>query len=64
VSHEYENTRRISYGGATFVPVCEKCGRFIKPPETIKFGHLDQPVTPYAHCSKCGPTTMPFEGYL
>lgn len=62
--NEYENTRRIVYGeGATFVPVCEKCGRFVKPYKQIKFNHEGQPVGNTAKCKKHGRTKMIFEGY-
>lgn len=51
---EYENTIRIQYeDGATFVPRCTKCGRFVKADETImssdECGLKDQPN---AACSK------------
>jgi len=63
---EYENTRRIQYeGGATFVPVCLKCGRFVKANGRIRendvVGLKDEPN---AVCSKCGPTKMLFEGFI
>ena len=66
MTHEYENTRRIEYeGGATFVPVCSKCGRFVKADNTIFVndisGLIDQPN---ATCSKCGRTKMLFEGFI
>lgn len=66
MSHEYENVRRIVYGeGATFVPVCTKCGRFVKPDKTIQVndykGLRDQPN---ATCTKCGRTKMLFEGFI
>ena len=63
---EYENTIRIQYeDGATFVPRCIKCGRFVKADETImssdECGLKDQPN---AACSKCGRTNMIFEGFM
>lgn len=63
---EYEGVRRITYGdeGASFVPVCERCRRFVQGPETVTFDGYGRPVAPTAVCSKCGPTTMPFEGYV
>ena len=65
---EYENTRRIVFGeGATFIPVCEKCGRFVKADETISFtdaGEGPPAEKPNATCSKCGRIEMPFEGYI
>lgn len=61
----YEGVRRVSYAnGATFVPVCEKCGRFVKNRETVTFAEYGPPVGKTADCKKCGPTTMPFEGYF
>lgn len=66
---EYEGTRRICYGedGATFIPVCEKCGRFVKPDELINFMvcELEEKkyLEPNATCKKCGRINMIFEGY-
>lgn len=66
-SGEYERTRRVIYGdsGATFVPVCEQCGRYVNPDETIQVhewhGLQDQPN---ATCKQCGRTKMLFEGFL
>lgn len=64
--YSYENTRRVTYGeGATFVPVCENCGRFVKADNEIYIndstGLKDQPN---ATCSKCGRTKMLFEGFI
>lgn len=63
--NEYENLRRVVYdGGAVFVPVCEKCNRFVKANKSIKVndwhGLKDEPN---AKCKKCGPTKMLFEGF-
>ncbi|MFH2075598.1 MAG: hypothetical protein ABIJ57_09665 [Pseudomonadota bacterium] len=65
--YEYENTRRVCYGeeGATFVPVCEKCGRYVKPDKTILVSegaglHPGHNAT----CSKCGRTHMLFQGFI
>lgn len=65
-SFEYEGVRRVAYdGGASFVPVCEKCGRFVKADENIRLNHESQLLTPpNATCSKCGRTTMIFEGFI
>jgi hypothetical protein len=62
----YENTRRQVYqGGATFVPVCEKCGRYVKADpciyESDAAGLKD---APNATCRKCGRTKMLFEGFM
>lgn len=61
----YENTRRVTYeGGATFVPVCEKCGRYVKADDSVftnDYGLKDQPN---ATCKKCGRTKMLFEGFM
>ena len=67
--YEYENVRRKVYegneGSLVFVPVCPKCGRFVKADETVLvngFGELKE--APNATCSKCGRVEMPYEGYL
>jgi len=62
----YESVRRIVYGeGATFIPVCETCHRFVKADKKITF-HFEGPPKdqPNATCSKCGRTQMHFEGYV
>ncbi len=65
MSHEYESLRRKVYGdGATFIPVCKKCGRFVKADKEIyanDYGLLD---APNATCKKCGRTKMLFEGWV
>jgi hypothetical protein len=63
--YEYEGLRRMVYGdGATFVPVCEAFGRFVRPDETVRFnGFGEWVVKPNAECNRCGRVTMPFEGY-
>ena len=63
---EYADARRVSYeSGATFVPVCQKCGRFVAPDSTVKVneerGLADEPN---ATCSKCGRVKMLFEGFI
>lgn len=62
----YENMRRVQYdGGATFVPVCKKCGRFVKADKRILVNEMTGLKSgPTATCSKCGRTEMPFEGFL
>lgn len=64
--HEYENTRRVCYeSGATFVPVCETCGRFVKPNDTIQVNDaVGLHPGPNAKCKKCGDTRMLFEGFV
>ena len=67
---EYEGMRRIVYGeGATFVPVCPQCGRFVKADDTIEIypeGNAEGLVVEGANatCSKCGRVGMLFEGYI
>lgn len=64
---EYQDTRRIVYGedGATFVPVCETCGRYVKADPTVKISELKGlSDEPNATCSKCGRTHMLFEGFI
>ncbi len=63
----YEDVRRVVYGeGATFVPVCSNCGRFVKADKTVGFGGRDGELVPgpNADCSKCGRVEMPFEGFI
>ena len=63
--YAYENTRRVMYlGGATFVPVCEKCGRYVKADDTIQCNDYGVRNQPNATCSKCGRTKMLFEGFM
>ena len=66
MTHEYETIRRVQYhGGATFVPVCEKCGRFVKADDEITVDGFDNLIDqPNATCSKCGRAQMIFEGYI
>jgi hypothetical protein len=69
--YEYENLRRVIYGaedseyaGATFIPVCQKCGRYVKAdPTIICLGDTVDETVPNAECSKCGRTNMIFEGF-
>ena len=62
---DYEGVRRIVYGeGATFVPVCSKCGRFVKRDDTILMTDDGIADGPNATCSKCGRTEMIFEGFI
>lgn len=67
---EWDESPRIVYGkdefeGATFVRVCSKCGRFVKPYRIITFTYDGPPADkPNAHCRKCGKVKMIFEGYL
>jgi hypothetical protein len=64
--HIHENARRLFYnGGACFIPVCEKCKRFVKADKKIMvndFQGLSE--KPNAKCSKCGRTKMIFEGFF
>ena len=64
----YEGVRRVVYGedivGATFVPVCPGCGRFVKADATATVnGAGEIKLGPNATCAKCGRVEMPFEGY-
>ncbi len=63
---EYENIRRIVYdGGATFIPVCEKCHRFVKADKTINVCEMKGlSPEPNATCKKDGRTRMIFEGFI
>jgi len=63
--NEYEGIKRVVYGeGATFVPVCEKCGKFVKPDKFLKWSESTGVVEPNAMCKKCGRTSMIFEGWI
>lgn len=67
MEYAYPNTRRVSYGdtGASFVPVCRQCGRFVKADDSI--GVLDEGevvLGPNATCRQCGRVEMLFEGYV
>ena len=67
---EYINMRRVSYdcgkdGMAVFVPVCPKCGRFVKSNNSIYLnwtGELRH--EPNATCKRCGAVEMLFEGFF
>lgn len=69
---EYEGVRRIVFGeggeeneGATFIPVCKGCGRFVKPDKKVTLTYDGPPADkPNATCKKCGRIKMIFEGYL
>lgn len=67
----YENTRRVRYGSeddpvgrATFVPVCERCGRFVRADDSVMVNELSG-LSPEANatCKHCGRTRMLFEGF-
>ena len=65
---EYENIRRVVYGEdrATFIPICVKCKRFVKAPETMSF-NIDGGLVDSSNktsCSSCGETQMIFEGFI
>ena len=69
--YEYENTRRIVFdcgeqmGNAVFIPVCEKCGRFVKANDSIVVNQdIGLKKEPNAKCSKCGNVEMLFEGFF
>lgn len=64
--YEYEGMRRIVYeGGATFVPVCMTCNRFVKADEIVQVNeHSGLRKQSNATCSKCGRTEMVFEGFI
>ena len=66
----YENFRRVIYGckddseKAQFIPVCEKCGRFVKADASIALNSYGLADQPNATCKKCGRTKMIFEGFF
>lgn len=65
--NDYPNLRRVTYdfgesGMAVFVPVCPKCGRFVKAGMVFVTGsHV---AGHNAVCKHCGPVEMPFEGWF
>lgn len=68
---EYEGLRRVlfdtSEGTLSFVPVCPKCGRFVKADHFVVFsfewtGRVIIPEN--ASCKKCGRVMMVFEGFI
>jgi len=63
---DYENARRVVYdGGATFIPVCKECHRFVKADEFITYNEITGlSDEPNATCSKHGRTKMLFEGFF
>ena len=63
--NDYPEGPYVGYaGGASFVRVCNKCGRFVKADKTIlvndNTGLKDQPN---ATCKKCGRVEMLFCGF-
>ncbi len=63
---KYENTRRVTYeNGATFIPVCVKCHRYVRAFAFIMMnGRTQLSERSNATCKKCGPTNMLFEGFV
>lgn len=66
MTQQQEGTRRITYElGATFIPVCETCGRFVKAKGFIRVNEIEGlKDEPNATCRKCGETKMIFEGFI
>jgi hypothetical protein len=66
--NEYESVRRVtcdfgdSIGMAVFVPVCEKCSRFVRA-GTARAGEGGLADAPNAECSRDGAVKMLFEGF-
>jgi hypothetical protein len=62
---QYENMRRVVYeDGATFIPVCMTCHRFVKADESVFTGEGGLRPGPNATCKACGRTEMHFEGFM
>jgi len=68
---DYVGVRRVvygakdeEYGGATFVPVCSQCGRFVKADAVMHFRNDTIAPGPNATCSRCGRVEMLFEGFI
>jgi len=64
--YEYEGLQRKVYGdGLTFIPVCGRCGRFVRAdPDVTIDGFGDLVKQPNATCSRCGRVEMLFEGWV
>ena len=68
--YEYENVRRRVYvvgdgSVMAFVPVCDRCGRFVRADESVQVNGLGELMdAPNATCSRCGRVEMPFEGWF
>jgi len=66
--YEYPNTRRVVYDPrgecATFIPVCMKCGRYVKADDSVQIGYSGLRKQPNATCSQCGRVEMLFEGFV
>lgn len=57
--------RRVTYeGGASFVPVCKECGRFVKADATIETSESGLSPKPNATCTIHGRIQMLFEGFV
>ena len=66
MNNEYLGVRRVVYGddGATFVPVCQSCGRFVASDDVVLVNEMHGlNKQPNATCAKCGRTHMLFEGF-
>lgn len=65
MSEYYNPSLWISYDDAQFIRVCEKCGRFVKPDESIIVNEITGlSKEPNATCKKCDRTTMLFQGFI
>ena len=63
--YAYDDVHRVVYGeGATFVPVCADCGRFVKAAETVRLSDAGLMPGPNATCKKCGRVEMLVEGSI
>lgn len=63
---DYPEIRRVVYeGGATFVPVCLRCGQFVRADRTIMVSEgLGLREQPNGTCKRCGRVEMSFEGFV
>lgn len=62
---DFEGDRILQYdNGASFIPRCEICNRFVKADETIKGNDHGIADEPNATCKKHGRIKMIFVGYL
>lgn len=63
--YDFAEEKRIIYGdGAMFLRRCKKCCRFVKAPESMVFNGLGNYIEEKnVDCSKCGKTSLVFEGF-
>lgn len=62
---DYEGDRTVCYEeGATFIPKCEICNRYVKADPTIRMNEHGIKDEPNATCKKHGRVKMIFIGFI